>query len=75
MEERFERYHPNMEAITGGFRTGPCLVCMMVQGKDRFPDNIVYEDDRALVFLDEDLEHGPRGGVRSNAHRRTHYVL
>jgi len=26
-------------------------------------------------ILDEDLEHGPRGGVRSNAHRRTHYVL
>ena len=52
MEERFERYHPNMEAIHGGFRTGPCFVCMMVQGEDRFPDNIVYEDDRALVFLD-----------------------
>lgn len=52
MEERFERYHPDMEALHHGFRTEPCFVCKMVQGEARFPENIIYEDDRSLVFLD-----------------------
>ncbi len=52
MEERFERYHPDMEAMHHGFRTQPCFVCRMVEGDVRFPENIVYEDDLALVFLD-----------------------
>ena len=52
MEERFERYHPNMEAILRGFRTRPCFVCEMVSGNMRFPGNVIREDDRTLVFLD-----------------------
>jgi hypothetical protein len=30
MEERFERYHPDMEAFHYGMRTGPCFVCEIV---------------------------------------------
>src|SRR5215210_8799114 len=52
MEERFERYHPDMEVMHHGFRTQPCFVCRMVDGDRRFPENIVYEDERALIFLD-----------------------
>jgi diadenosine tetraphosphate (Ap4A) HIT family hydrolase len=52
MEERFERYHPDMEAMHHGFRTQPCFVCRMAGGDIRFPENIIYEDDRTLVFLD-----------------------
>jgi diadenosine tetraphosphate (Ap4A) HIT family hydrolase len=52
VEERFERYHPDMDAIHRGFRTQPCFVCRMVQGDVQFPENIIHEDDRALVFLD-----------------------
>jgi ATP adenylyltransferase len=52
MEARFERYHPGMDALHHGFRSEPCFVCSMVQGKIRFPENIIYEDDLALVFLD-----------------------
>jgi len=52
MDEGFERYPPDMEAIHHSVRTKPCFVCAMVQGEVRFPENIVYEDDRALVFLE-----------------------
>jgi diadenosine tetraphosphate (Ap4A) HIT family hydrolase len=52
MEERFERYYPDMEAIHHGFRTEPCFVCRMVEGDVRFPEKVIYEDDQALVFLD-----------------------
>ena len=52
MEERFERYHPDMEVMHHGFRTEPCFVCRMVEGDVRFPENIIHEDDRTLVFLD-----------------------
>jgi len=52
MEEHFERHHPDMEAIHHGFRTEPCFVCRMVDGKVRFPENIICEDDETLVFLD-----------------------
>jgi ATP adenylyltransferase len=52
MEARFERYYPDMEAMHHGFRTEPCFICRMVQGEVRLPENIIYEDDRALVFLD-----------------------
>ena len=41
-----------MEAMDYGFRTEPCFVCRMVAGEVRLPENIIYEDDRALVFLD-----------------------
>ena len=52
MEERFGRYHPDMEAMHHGFRTQPCFVCRMVDGDVRFPENIIHEDDETLVFLD-----------------------
>lgn len=41
-----------MEALHHGFRTEPCFICTMVQGEVRFSENVVYEDDRSLVFLD-----------------------
>ena len=41
-----------MEAMDYGFRTEPCFVCRMVAGEVRLPESIIYEDDRALVFLD-----------------------
>jgi diadenosine tetraphosphate (Ap4A) HIT family hydrolase len=52
MEESFERYYPDMEAIHHGFRTQPCFVCRMVNGDVRLLENIIHEDDRNLVFLD-----------------------
>ena len=52
MEGRFERYHPDMEAMQHGFQAQPCFVCTMMYADARFPENIVYEDDLALVFLD-----------------------
>jgi ATP adenylyltransferase len=52
MGEGYERYHPDMEAMHHGFRTEPCFVCTMVQGEVRFPENIIYEDERVFVFLD-----------------------
>ena len=52
MEERFERYHPDMEAMHHSFRTEPCFVCRMVDGDIRFPKNIIHENEVALVFLD-----------------------
>ena len=52
MGEGYECYHPDMEAMHHGFRTEPCFVCTMVQGEVRFPENIIYEDERVFVFLD-----------------------
>ena len=52
MEGRFERYHPDMEAMHHGFRIQPCFVFRMVDGDVRFPRNIIHEDDETLVFLD-----------------------
>ena len=52
MEARFERYHRDMDALHQRFRTEPCFVCTMVRGEARFPENIIYEDDRAIAFLD-----------------------
>jgi diadenosine tetraphosphate (Ap4A) HIT family hydrolase len=52
LEERYARYHPDIEALHHSFRAQPCFVCRMVEGNIRFPENIIYEDDGALVFLD-----------------------
>ena len=35
-----------------GFRTQPCFVCRMVEGDIGFPENVVFENERCLVFLD-----------------------
>ncbi len=52
MERRFGRYFPDMEALHRGFRTQACFICRMVAGNVMFPENVVYEDDDAVVFLD-----------------------
>ena len=52
MERRFDRYFPDMGDLHRGFRTRPCFICRMVAGDVLFPENIVYEDDGAIVFLD-----------------------
>ena len=53
MEERFERYHPDMEAFYHGMRTKPCFVCEIVAGVNELPQHFVYEDDdNAIAFLD-----------------------
>ena len=52
MEARFERHHPDMEALHRGFRTGPCFVCEMVNGNIRFPENVIREDEQTLVLLE-----------------------
>ncbi len=52
MEQRFERCHPDMEAFHRGMRTNPCFVCEIVAGTNALPQHFVYEDDRAVAFLD-----------------------
>jgi diadenosine tetraphosphate (Ap4A) HIT family hydrolase len=52
LEERFARYHPDMEAMHRRFRTGLCFVCEMANGNFRFPENVIREDDETLVVLD-----------------------
>jgi len=41
-----------MEAMRLGFQTESCFICRMVQGEVRSAENIIYQDDTALVFLD-----------------------
>ena len=52
MEARFERYHPDMDALHLGFRTQPCFVCRILAGNNERPQHFVYEDDKAIAFLD-----------------------
>jgi ATP adenylyltransferase len=53
LEEKFERYHPDMEAMHRGFRTEPCFICRLVGGDDELPRYISYEDERAVALLDD----------------------
>jgi diadenosine tetraphosphate (Ap4A) HIT family hydrolase len=52
MEERFERYHPDMDVLHHGFRTQPCFVCRILAGKNERPQHLVYEDYKTIAFLD-----------------------
>ena len=52
MEEHFERYHPDMEAFHRGMRTKPCFVCEIVAGVNGLQQHFVYEDEKAIAFLD-----------------------
>ena len=52
MEEKFGRYHPNMEAFHHGMRAKPCFVCEIVAGVNELPQHFVYEDEKAVAFLD-----------------------
>ena len=54
MEERFERYQPDLDALYQGFRTQPCFVCEVVAGINELPQHVLYEDDEAIAFLDAD---------------------
>ena len=49
----FERYHPDMDALHGKFRTGPCFVCRVVARDPNYAAHIVYEDERFIAFLDK----------------------
>lgn len=52
MEERFERYHPDMEAFHRGMRMKPCFICEISAGTNELAQHFVYEDDMAFAFLD-----------------------
>ena len=52
MEERFERYWPDMDALHRNFQTQPCFVCRLLSGDENMPRYIFYEDGRAIAFLD-----------------------
>jgi diadenosine tetraphosphate (Ap4A) HIT family hydrolase len=52
MEEKFERYWPDMEAFHRYARTCPCFVCEVVAGTNDRPQHIVHEDAEAIAFLD-----------------------
>lgn len=51
MTKTFERYHPDMKRLHHRFRTAPCFVCEIVLGE--VDAHIVFENDRALAFLDK----------------------
>jgi diadenosine tetraphosphate (Ap4A) HIT family hydrolase len=52
MEKQFERYYPDMDVLHHGFRTQPCFVCRILAGNNERPQHLVYEDDKAIAFLD-----------------------
>ncbi len=52
MEERFRRYHPDMEALHRSFRENPCFVCEVVTGTNERSQHFVHEDERFVAFLD-----------------------
>lgn len=52
MEEKFERYHPDMEDLHHKFQTQSCFICRLVGGDESIPRHIFYEDDEAVAFLD-----------------------
>ena len=52
MEQRFKRDWPDMDAFHHSARTGPCFVCEVVAATNDRSRHIVYEDDRAIAFLD-----------------------
>jgi diadenosine tetraphosphate (Ap4A) HIT family hydrolase len=52
MEERFERYHPDMEAFHREIKTDPCFVCEIAASTNDLPQHFVYGDARVVTFLD-----------------------
>ena len=52
MEKQFECYYPDMDVLHHGFRTQPCFVCRILAGNNERPQHFVYEDDKAIAFLD-----------------------
>jgi diadenosine tetraphosphate (Ap4A) HIT family hydrolase len=52
LEERFERYLPDLEAYHRRARGRPCFVCAIVAGDPEFPGHpTVYEDEGTIAFL------------------------
>lgn len=52
MEQRFERYLPDLDAYHRRARGGRCFVCAIVAGDPEFPGHpIVYEDETTIAFL------------------------
>lgn len=41
------------EAYLHRSQHGPCFICEMITGNSEFRNHIVYEDDRAIVFLNK----------------------
>jgi ATP adenylyltransferase len=52
VEERVERYWPDMDAFHHGMRTNPCFVCEIAAGTNELPQHLVYKDESAIAFLD-----------------------
>src|SRR3712207_3285715 len=52
MDKQFERYYPDMDVLHHGFRTQSCFVCRILAGNNERPQHFVYEDDKAIAFLD-----------------------
>jgi diadenosine tetraphosphate (Ap4A) HIT family hydrolase len=52
LEERFERYLPDLDAYHRRVQSGPCFVCAMVAGDPEFSGHpIFYEDEKTVAFL------------------------
>ena len=52
MEERFERYLPDLDAYHRRAQGGPCFVCAIVAGDPEFSGHPrVYEDEKTIAFL------------------------
>lgn len=49
----FERYEIDWDAYHQRAQTGACFICGIVARNPDFPAHIVYEDDRAIVFLNK----------------------
>jgi diadenosine tetraphosphate (Ap4A) HIT family hydrolase len=52
LEERFERYFPDMDALHSGFRAKPCFLCEVAMGTNELPQHFVHEDDTSMAILD-----------------------
>ncbi len=52
MEQRFERYLPDLDAYHRRARGGPCFVCATVAGDPEFSGHPkVYEHEKTIAFL------------------------
>ena len=46
-----QRVDFDVESHAERARTGPCFVCGIVRGDERFPAHVVYRDERHIAFL------------------------
>ncbi len=49
----FERYEIDWDAYHRRAQTGPCFICRIVGRNPGHAAHIVYEDDKAIAFLDQ----------------------